>query len=97
MPELLDAHVEVSVLLFREQLDSGRERKCSFALSPVWLTHCVRRDLHLEQTDLAEWEMPPGDSAKVAKAMADAVIGEGMAAGRVWSPRIALASDSLKR
>ena len=46
--------------------------------------------------DLAEWGMPPGDPAKVAKAMADVVKGEGMAAGRVWSSRIALGSDSLR-
>ncbi|KAH7113925.1 hypothetical protein B0J13DRAFT_681655 [Dactylonectria estremocensis] len=46
--------------------------------------------------DLAEWGMPPGDPAKVAKAMADVVKGEGMAAGRVWSSRIALGSDSLQ-
>jgi NAD(P)-dependent dehydrogenase (short-subunit alcohol dehydrogenase family) len=46
--------------------------------------------------DLAEWGMPPGDPAKVAKAMADVVRGEGMAAGRVWSSRIALGSDSLR-
>ncbi|RYP65062.1 hypothetical protein DL771_008483 [Monosporascus sp. 5C6A] len=46
--------------------------------------------------DLAEWGMPPGDPAKVAKAMADIVKGEGMAAGRVWSSRIALGSDSLR-
>ncbi|KFA68326.1 hypothetical protein S40285_09395 [Stachybotrys chlorohalonatus IBT 40285] len=46
--------------------------------------------------DLAEWGMPPGDPAKVAKAMAEVVKGEGMAAGRVWSSRIALGSDSLR-
>ena len=46
--------------------------------------------------DLAKWGMPPGDPAKVAKAMADVVKGEGMAAGRVWSSRIALGSDSLR-
>lgn len=44
--------------------------------------------------NLAEWGMPPGDPAKVAKAMADVVKGEGMAAGKVWSSRIALGSDS---
>lgn len=46
--------------------------------------------------DLAEWGMPPGDSAKVARAMTDVVKCEGMAAGRVWSSRIALGSDSLR-
>lgn len=46
--------------------------------------------------DLAELGMPPGDPVKVAKAMADVVRGEGMAAGRVWSSRIALGSDSLR-
>jgi NAD(P)-dependent dehydrogenase (short-subunit alcohol dehydrogenase family) len=43
---------------------------------------------------LGEWGMPPGDPVKVAKAMADVVKGEGMAAGRVWSSRITLGSDS---
>jgi NAD(P)-dependent dehydrogenase (short-subunit alcohol dehydrogenase family) len=45
---------------------------------------------------LSEWGMPPGDPAKVAKVMADVVKGEGMVAGRVWSSRIALGSDSLR-
>ncbi|KAK7227922.1 hypothetical protein V2G26_000092 [Clonostachys chloroleuca] len=45
---------------------------------------------------VAEWGMPPGDPVKVAKAMADVVKGEGKAAGRVWSSRIALGSDSLQ-
>jgi NAD(P)-dependent dehydrogenase (short-subunit alcohol dehydrogenase family) len=46
--------------------------------------------------DLAESGMPPGDPAKVAVAMLDVVKGEGMAAGRVWSSRIALGSDALR-
>lgn len=46
--------------------------------------------------DLAEWGIPPGEPTKVAKAMADVVRGEGIAAGRVWSSRIALGSDSLR-
>ncbi|VUC23935.1 unnamed protein product [Clonostachys rosea] len=45
---------------------------------------------------LAEWGLPPGDPAKVAKAMADVVKGEGLATGRVWSSRIALGSDSFR-
>lgn len=45
---------------------------------------------------MAEWGMPPGDPVKVAKVMADVVKGEGMAAGRAWSSRIALGSDSLQ-
>jgi NAD(P)-dependent dehydrogenase (short-subunit alcohol dehydrogenase family) len=43
---------------------------------------------------MAEWGMPPGDPVKVAKAMTDIAKGEGIAAGRVWSSRIALGSDS---
>ncbi|KAI6781561.1 uncharacterized protein J7T54_005272 [Emericellopsis cladophorae] len=46
--------------------------------------------------DMSEWGMPPGDPVKVARAMADVVKSEGMAAGRVWSSRIALGSDSLR-
>ena len=46
--------------------------------------------------DLAAWGMPPGDPVKVAKVMADVVKGEGLAAGRAWSSRIALGSDSLR-
>ncbi|CAG9989101.1 unnamed protein product [Clonostachys byssicola] len=45
---------------------------------------------------VAEWGMPPGDPVKIAKAMADVVKGEGIAAGRTWSSRIALGSDSLR-
>ena len=45
---------------------------------------------------LAELGMPPGDPVKIAKAVADIVRGEGMAAGKVWSSRIALGSDSLR-
>lgn len=45
---------------------------------------------------IAEHGTPPGDPAKVAQAMADVVKGEGLAAGRAWSSRIALGSDSLR-
>lgn len=45
---------------------------------------------------ISELGIPTGDATKMSKAMVDVVRGEGRAAGRPWSSRIALGSDAVR-